>query len=148
MEWLKNLHPTTKLLLLTGAGVSASCICYSVYRQNYPLEHDDEVEKIVLPSSKQLEGASNAEIPEENYLETLNSEHSRLNVLSKDELNESGWVTPTASNGNLVCRLVENADERFEGDSPRAHEATENEIVIDDFEVDRKVFISCMTTLY
>lgn len=137
MDWLKNLHPTTKLLLLSGAGISATCVCYSLYKHKYPLEHDTEVETFVLPKSprkKESEGNVASRKPTDGNLTTPVID--RLNGPT-DEM-DSGWVTPTASNDNLVCRLVENSNEVFEEDSPRKQQPIEDDFIMDEFEVDRK----------
>jgi len=146
MNWIKNINPSTRILILSGAGISVACIGYSIYQQKFNIvekedkQQKDFVKKVEFNESQLqvkeanswfLESDSGDPEPEEN------NDFRRLNA-PQDEVNSGGWVTPTPSNGNLGVRLVQNGEEVFEPNSPR--EAVESETTMEeDIEIDRKV---------
>ncbi|XP_066926877.1 ADP-ribosylation factor-like protein 11 [Clytia hemisphaerica] len=145
MEWFKTLKPAHKTLIVTGAGISVALLSYSIYRHKNSRKVDeddvrDEGSTSPVPvreASSWLKDNIGCDTPEDVGVRSMH-----VIETPKDEVNPEGWVTPTPSNGNLVCREVQNTEsESFEGTprelSPR--QPVESESTMDeDVEVDRK----------
>ena len=140
MDWLNKLTPSQlKMLVLTGTGVTAGLLSYSVYQKYHQGKSNEESEVSghspvpVREASSWLKddiGGSATNSPE------VVGASKHLGADEEVTL-PSEWLTPTPSNGNLVCHEVQNAEEMFERVSPRG--PTESTCTVDDFEIDTKV---------
>lgn len=137
MEWIKDLSlqqasKRTKILLLSGAaGAGISFLAYAYYK------HSKNINSAIPPKV----AITGADVPVE-----ANSSSESLSV--ELEMSSEGWVTPTASNEKLVCRVV-NVDDDMDDESPRKEidnqrQPVESDSFNDGFE-EQKVGIITMT---
>ena len=135
MEWLKRLTPSSKIIILTGTGVSVAFLAYSIYQKCQESPKEDPITSCHSPvpvreASSWLKddigGVSSPEVV-----------GASKDLRGDEEVSISGWLTPTPSNGNLICREVQNAEEMFETISPRG--PTESTCMVEDIEVETKV---------
>ena len=132
MDLLKKFGSSHKLLILTGTGVTlAAILSYSICKYQKCQKEDSET----CQSPVHVREA-NSWLKDD--IEILSPEVAGPNKGSPHE-ESTGWLTPTPSNGNLVCREVQNAEEIFERDSPKG--PTESDYVVEDIEVDAKVLL-------
>jgi len=138
MDWLNKLTPSHKVLILTGTGVSAAFLSYSIY-QKYQAPSQSENGLMTGGHSPVPVREASSWLKDDIGGSATNSPEvvgASKDLRAKEEVNSPrGWLTPTPSNGNLICHEVQNAEEMFERVSPRG--PTES-TCIDDFEVDSK----------